>query len=66
MNWSAPTGRLLERIETSGDLRLYAPEDLVLLLDTSGFVAEQQWRDYSVGRRADGAQFFTLSARAAR
>jgi SAM-dependent methyltransferase len=56
-------GRLLERIETSEDVRLYTPEDLVLLLDTSGFVAEQHWWDYTPGRRAGSAQFFTVSAR---
>ena len=59
-------GRLLERIETSEDVRLYAPEDLILLLGASGFTMEQQWWDYAAGDRPTGAQFFTVSARKAR
>jgi ubiquinone/menaquinone biosynthesis C-methylase UbiE len=61
----AADGRLLERIETSEDVRLYSPEDLVLLLNTSGFVIEQQWWDYAAGERPAEAQFFTLSAHSA-
>jgi SAM-dependent methyltransferase len=59
-------GHLLERIETSEDVRLYAPEDLVRLLGTSGFVIEQQWWDYEAISRPAAAQFFTVSARKAR
>jgi ubiquinone/menaquinone biosynthesis C-methylase UbiE len=61
----AADGRLLQRIETSEDVRLYAPEELVLLLGASGFVIEQQWWDYGAGDRPAGAQFFTVSARKA-
>jgi ubiquinone/menaquinone biosynthesis C-methylase UbiE len=61
----AADGSLLERIETSEVVRLYAPEDLVLLLVASGFAIEQQWWDYDEGDRPAEAQFFTVCARKA-
>lgn len=61
----AADGQILERIETCEDVRLFAPEDLVLMLSASGFAIEQQWWDYQAGDRPAGAQFFTISARKA-
>jgi len=58
----AADGRLLERIETSEDVRPYSPEDLALFLRTSGFAIEQHWWDYKAGDRGADAQFCTISA----
>ena len=59
---AAADGRLLERIETSEDVRPYSPEDVALLLRTSGFAIEQQWWDYKAGDRPADAQFCTIGA----
>jgi SAM-dependent methyltransferase len=61
----AADGRLLQRIDTSEDVRPYAPEDLVHLFGVSGFAVEQQWWDYGASERPEGAQYFTVSARKA-
>ena len=59
-------GDLRERVETSEDVRLFAPEDLVQLLATSGFVIEQLWWDYQAIHRPADAKFCTICARKAR
>ena len=58
----AADGRLVERIDTSEDIRLYAPEDIIDLLTRSGFAIDRTWQDYGVTPAAE-AQFFTVSAR---
>ncbi|MEO8739661.1 MAG: class I SAM-dependent methyltransferase [Casimicrobiaceae bacterium] len=58
----AADGRLVERIDTSEDIRLYWPKDIVELLTTSGFAIDRTWRDYGA-TPAGEAQFFTVSAR---
>ena len=58
-------GQVLERIDTREDVRLYAPEDLALLLRESRFAIERHWWDYNVGDRRAAAQYFTISARKA-
>jgi SAM-dependent methyltransferase len=58
----AADGRLLERIETNEEVRPYSPEDLALLLGTSGFTIEQYWWDYKAGGQRADAQYCTISA----
>jgi SAM-dependent methyltransferase len=58
----AADGRLVERIDTCEDIRLYWPEDLVDLLTKSGFATEKTWGDYGATPAGEG-QFFTVSAR---
>lgn len=58
----AADGRLVERIDTYEDIRLYWPEDIVDLLTTSGFAIERTWGDYGASPAGEG-QFFTVSAR---
>ena len=53
----AADGRPSGTDQTREVVRLYAPEELVLLLGASGFEAENQWWDYSAGDRPSGAQF---------
>jgi hypothetical protein len=55
-------GQILERIDTSDDVRTFAPEDLLSLLRESGLAIGQQWWDYVERDRPEGAQYFTVSA----
>ena len=59
-------GQLVERIETSENVRLFAPEDLLRLLDASGFAVEQLWWNYQAVDRPADAQFCTIGARKGR
>ncbi|MEO7810983.1 MAG: class I SAM-dependent methyltransferase [Usitatibacter sp.] len=59
----AADGKLRERIHTSEDIRVFAPEELLELLSACGFAIGTAWWDYAEGERRPGAQFFTVSAR---
>ena len=54
--------RCLERIDTSEEIRLFSPTDLLMLLDDCGYRVDQRWWDYQSEERP-AARFFTLSAR---
>ena len=55
-------GKLLQRIETSEDIRLFTPEALCELLIASGFSIDGVWWDYVSGERLSRSRFFTVSA----
>jgi SAM-dependent methyltransferase len=61
----AGDGSVLERIDTSEDIRPFAPEELLELLAACGFAIGALWWDYASGERRSDAQFFTVSARKA-
>jgi ubiquinone/menaquinone biosynthesis C-methylase UbiE len=58
------TGRLAERIETSEDIRLFTPDDIVGLLETSGWQIRSTWWNYTSAQPLGDAQFFTAVANA--
>lgn len=62
----AADGSVLERIDTTEDIRPFAPEELLELLPARGFAIDAVWWDYAPGERGPDAQFFTLSARKTR
>jgi len=55
-------GRLLQRIETSEDIRPFTPEALCELLIASGFSIDGVWWDYASDERSPRSRFFTVSA----
>jgi SAM-dependent methyltransferase len=62
---AAADGTRLESIETSEDIRLFAPETLRNLLVASGFSIEVVWWDYASSGPHFNPRFFTACARLA-
>ena len=60
---AASDGRVLERIETGADIRLFEPEDLCRALADAGLAIEAAWWDYRSAERPAQPRFFTVSAR---
>jgi SAM-dependent methyltransferase len=59
------TGRPVETIAVSEVIRPRAPAELRQLVESAGFEVEGAWWDYGARPGPDGAQFYTLAARAA-
>jgi len=58
------SGRLVRRVETSEDIRPFAPEDVVALLDEGGLRVRSTAWNYGATPSRDGAQFFTAIGQA--
>lgn len=58
-------GRLAERVETSETIRLFAPDDVLGLLEASGWRVCSTWWNYASASPVADAQFFTAVARSA-
>jgi ubiquinone/menaquinone biosynthesis C-methylase UbiE len=55
-------GSIRDLIETSEDIRLFPPEELLALLAECGFRASQTWWNYSTTTAPPDPQFFTVIA----
>jgi len=55
-------GRLVKRIETSEDIRVFAPGDVVALLAAGGLRVRSTAWNYGATQAPEGAQFFTAVA----
>jgi SAM-dependent methyltransferase len=62
----AGDGTVLEQVDVAEIIRPCAPEALRQAVAAAGFVPGQEWWDYGARPRPEHAQFFTLSAYAAR
>jgi ubiquinone/menaquinone biosynthesis C-methylase UbiE len=55
-------GTIDERIDTSEDIRVYAPSELTALLETCGLRTREAWWNYAATEATADAQFFTVVA----
>ena len=58
------TGRLTERVETTEDIRPFTPDEVLGLLETSGWRIRSTWWNYTSAMQLADAQFFTAVAQA--
>jgi len=56
------TGGLVERVETSEDIRPFTPDEVLGLLETSGWRVRSTWWNYTSAAPLADAQFFTAVA----
>ena len=58
------SGRLVRRVETSEDIRPFAPDEITALLEEGGLRLRSTAWDYGAAPSRDGAQYFTAVAQA--
>ena len=61
----AADGTLAEWIETTEDIREFAPHDVTALVEACGLRVRDTWWDYAPQGRSSAARFFTVTAVAA-
>ncbi len=60
----AADGAVLEQVDVTETIRPCSPAMLRQAIEDAGLAIAQEWWDYGARGGPDGAQFFTLAARA--